>query len=547
MNRRLFQLVILLLIPLLIIVMCYQIPPLLEDYEVFLNFLVYDASQNNIAAPKVIEANFLTLGLLVELQSFFDNGVPVYGYFKLTIIVITICFLGSFFVRKSNLLKGVFFLIVLFLSVSNSLFFIQSNKIVIISFFASVISVLLIKKTFLKWFFFLLFLIIAITSRIDITLILSSLFVVISVLYFEKKIVFKAIFMFFLSASLNLYFISLVEKDHDGMKNFYKYERAIQDRNDFNGNSNLSNQNISKNDIEKIALGMFINDSKGLADMDYESILKHSSLIEYVFFNPEFISIYLDKLEVLKEEIISQAFYLFWLSMMAWVLILKFHIDNDKSLLKFSFILIVYLMIPLLINAIANVNLSFLIYYMLIPFLAFLYLSFFKQKHIKKSLFNYSCLFISILLLVFHNNFLLNTHYFDLKKGDLVKQKIMLSIKNENQKGFTPVMAYSNFQVFLPNKLNYNFSNVHFAFLDAGAYNDLSYFKFLDTKYFKDQMFIDKISTIEQKYGNLYSSPFVLKFYKYYLDKIYNHTLEDEVKEIFNENFLKTKISIVKN
>lgn len=517
----------------------------LIDYESLFNYFSFIISSSNSNPPNLSDINFGVTKTIVFLQKKFPE-LNFYVIQKiLTLGIVTIAFL-SFFINfrllkfnKFHFFIFSFFLIDLFV-------LIHTNKITTILLLISAVQFIVKKTNFYSVFLFFLLIITSILIRVDLTFILISLSFFFSILYFNK-INFKLNLLAFILSAFGLFiFINKVTKNTDDLKNFHTVERAIQDRMDFIVDKPSEDKTLNRKELILYGMGMFLLDKEVQENISYKSLVKHTSLKDYIFSNPDFLNIYFSKLYDLWEETKNRYLINFFLSILSILFIGYFHWIFKIQRWKFVLSLLAYIGLPLAINTIAIIETSFFTVYLLLPiFVA--YFLFLKHYSNSKRLFILHFFLFLISLLNFY--FFLLPEINNYKHQEETKVRIMKSFRKDNENGCKPIVTYVDYHYFLPSNIKFNYTDIEFIFLDAGAYNNLDHFKKTHLANFGDNYtsFLSRFEQGVNKNEYLYSSKSTLEFMTLYLKRVHNTDIKYECFEKYGDiDFYKYKVSIIK-
>ncbi len=196
----------------------------------------------------------------------------------------------------------------------------------------------------------------AILSRMEVAVIMSALFLFLSILFFKRYLIKQTAAVLLISLSVYGIFHYLMVFQDQQVRNFQYYERAIFDNGDFVLGKDDVNyfKDLDFKELDSSALVLYgkfflLNDDILLTSSDYSSLVKHKSTFSYVFRNSEFIGIYSGKVLDVWYRILENYNFLMWqfilLVLLSFVRLRK----NHRSLMLVALSVLVYLGIPLIL------------------------------------------------------------------------------------------------------------------------------------------------------------------------------------------------------
>lgn len=517
----------------------------LENYESLINYFYLDFAKENSNVPKLADLNFLFSYIIIYFQKITLNFNFFILHKLLTIWIIIALFIKLLFEYKVNIFKVILFSsIFIFLNI-DSFIFIHTNKLFVLLLIFGLIYALKLSHHIKSYVIVLFVALYAIAMRVDLTFMLSLFILFISVVYKPKKTFFKASLLVVVAFIGMLFLILKINSNADSLKDFYTVERAIQDRMDFVLDKPSEDTTLNKQEMIMYGMGMFLLDKEVQKNIPYASLVKHSSLKEYIFSNPNFINIYFNKLNNLWEHLKTRYFINFFLSLISVFFIGFFHWKLKIPSWKFGVALLAYIGLPLAINTIAIINISFFSVYLLIPFFAVYVLCLKHYSNTKR---------LSILHLFLFFVALSNFYFFILpeiknfKEMEANKLLVMEAFKEDNKNGNTPVVTYIDYDYFLPSNIKFNYKDIDFVFLDAGAYNTLEHFKKMHFKNFGENYtsFLTRFEKAVATNGYLYSSKSTFEFMILYLKRVHDIDVRFQPVEKFGDiDFYKYEINAI--
>lgn len=540
-NKYLFfisvTIVVLLLSFVYSLVGCYY-----YDYDSFISYVTYDMAINNSKLPLVSDANFLFFDLIILLQRKFTM-LNIYGLFKISSLGIFFVVLNSILIKKLGLLKGVLLFIVFFLFSLKVVLFIHTNILVVLLGVSSFLFILFFSKEKYSLLIFVFLSLFTILTRVDLSVLIYLLFFLSSILFCSRKIIFAQFIALSFSVLFFIFFVFLVTTNYQGLKEFFKYERSLQDRMDFVLDTNKDINSFNKEEMIFYGMGRFLHDEDVQSVYSYDQIIKHKTTYEYVFNNVNLWNIYVIKLERLMHEVL-QSFPIYLLLCIVCLIVWICYSVLHKIIFKVIFIVICFLSIPFLINILATVSTHFLLAYLLAPiiFSAVFLLNKIAYQPVK--------IYTLMLFLLFFAS--VDFKYFsyplykDFTQIEEEKEKLFSSFRLEIQEGFKPIISYIEFEYFIPSSLKFKYKNTTFIFLDAGAYNNVEHFSRIKKEYFKElnSSFIDRLKYVKYQNRNIYSSENMFNFIIRYVEVVHNTSISYEIVEAFEElDFNKYKIT----
>ena len=513
----------------------------LEGYESFFNFLSYDLSSYvNHPIPKVYDLNFLVSTLLVALQRIF-TGLNFFVLYKLlTLFLILFSIFLSFEKMKNKILRWIVPVILICL-LSDSIIFIHSNKLVMLlplfAFFAVRSSA---KSTWAHAFFYLCILV-SITIRVDLALISISVVLLSTVIDGNNRWKKHLIIAFILALSSNVALRSMIFFDVDGLKNFYTYERAIADQMDFSINDNPGNPSLSEEQLQIFAAGYFIEDAAAETQNVYDKITKHSSRLDYIFQNPQFKSIYLEKLKSSYSQLLEYHKTNIFLFLIGSILLFLMNGVVGSSRKQVSFLIASMLFWLLFINIFALLSTDFLSVFILYPFFVFILLASLTMHQ------NLSHILTLLVLVSAIANCSLGIapKLQQMQLEEKEHEAIFQSIEKDVKHGKSPFFAYIEYQYIFPKKLNFKLSAYPYTFIDYGPFNSFAHFQKKQIADFgpnaKD--FDIRMKACVSNDHFIYGAEETLRFYINYLEKIHQISVKtEEIDSYFNGEFKKYQL-----
>jgi len=368
----------------------------------------------------------------------------------------------------------------------------------------------------------------------------------IALIYTHKDGIRNFLPSFMFALFMGVFFVVLVMQNVDGLKEFFTTERAIQDRQDFVLDKSPSDPNLSVEELKIFRLGYFMLDSDHAVDLSSTSIVKHQNLFTYLSQNKSLKTIYLNKLQDLKDEVLVNYKGYLLLCVFSWIFLFYYHYRNKEKRGIFLLATLSFILLPLAINLVAFVELNFFINYLLLPFIFMLLIIGLGQKQGFRI-----PLFLALLASFALYNFLFFSRpnleeHIEVNKAT---EQLYASFSTQTQAS-EKVVAIANFNdyiYFLPSNPFYKFKEIRLVFLDAGPLNYLHHFK----NEFKDNFgeeyasLSHRMQVIEEKRGYLYSSEQTLFFVKNYLSKVSNLEMDlTQIEETKQENFYRYHFSL---
>jgi len=377
------------------------------------------------------------------------------------------------------------------------------------------------KKKGLFLFYFIV--ILAITNRIQLSIILSFYGLIISLFNKNKFIIKHSLIYFSLSTLAYGVFLFLALNNSDNLKNYVKFERVLYDQKNFilgdDVNFDLS---ISEYEIKVFAKAMFIKDPRTLDSISFTEIVKHQNLFDYIFSNDQFLNIISSKLKSTFRLINKYVLPLSLLMTLLW-LTLVYYLKNHK---KYLILLFIFLSIITFITVFAELNLSIL--YSLFALCSFSILIFINSQ--SQKIFVTLINFIALLFTLFQF-FLFSKNYIDGKKE---VHKTYLDFKDlydedikQEQKSIFANLYYDDIlpsKLFTNNQLMYD----QIVYLDYATQNNFKSFNDINEAIFgaSNHAVLDKYRwVVKYNKGVLYIDDFSKKFMTLYIYKIYGESL----------------------
>lgn len=492
-----------------------------ENYERVISYLISQVGEKAYRSPVLIDANFGVIVILCKVQSLF-NQVSVYSIYKLSLIYFFLITLFYWCIKNYRLTGGVVFFCLICFVFLDSLIFINSNKIALLMLVSSFFIIDLNLKQKISFGLVFLCIILSVFNRIDISLIVISLVLLIGIVYQYKSVI-KVYAYGFLTGIVGIgLFLSLVLLNVDNMKDFFTYERAIQDRKDCVIDKNPYVDRLSAEELLIFKAGHFILDKDHPVSYKNASIIKHPSIFSYLFKNKELPFIYIEKLSALKKDIIEGYGINLFLSILSLFYICYRQYKSRISMWKYILAILVYVIAPLSINLIASIETSFFTIYLLLPFiLAIIIYTKQKREYERKN-----SLFAAFLLILGTVNYVFFTHkhYQDISYNNIESTAVFDSFKKQRELGEKkPVIArFQEFKGFLPSRLFYNYQKVNIKYLDAGALSHLDFFKQEFIKNFGSnyESLSHRVNEVSKEDGYFYCSKDFMTFMQIYFAEL---------------------------
>jgi hypothetical protein len=390
--------------------------------------------------------------------------------------------------------------------------------------------------------FFYLCILVTISIRVDLALISISVVLLNAVINRNNSWKKHLAIAFILVLSSNLALRGMIYFDVDGLKNFYTYERAIADQMDFSLNEDPSNPDLSEEELLIFAAGYFIEDATAETYDVYDKITKHPSLFDYIFHNPQFTSIYLEKLKYSYIQLMEYHKINVVLFFIGFALLFILSQELGIARKKVSVLLLSIVFWLLFINILALLSTDFLSIFILYPFLFFILLAS-QAKHQKRSY----LITLILLLSVIANSYFgiapkLQQFQFEEKNHEAIFQSIDEDLKH----GKSPFFAYIEYQYIFPKKLTFPLSAYPYTFIDYGPFNSFTHFQKKQAADFGPNS-KDFGARMKACMGNshfVYGAEETLQFYVNYLEKIHQIPVKvEEVDSYFNGEYKKYQLN----
>jgi hypothetical protein len=350
--------------------------------------------------------------------------------------------------------------------------------------FAACASLLTIQRYRLNKSNYILVIVLILLSflvRFEVASVLYLLFSIYSFIYY-KKLFKRALIILAISLSIQGVNAYLLSKD-DVLSAIFTFEHEVQDRESVN-----FKDMESKEWYKFKAMGRFIVDDSSFTIQDYTNYLEHKNKFNYVFDNPDFISIYRMKVTDLIDQLFEFKGYLFiiiTLSLISFYSQIKRSKNIRLTLIKFLAINLSLIAIPLGLSLflLCSPAIVFSIYFAA-GFMSLLRLIIERELGEKQ-------LLILLISLVIINFFYIKLHVTSQNQENKLAESLRREMLSSAANNETIVFTYpANFSYYQSKLFQNNLSDYtpHY-YLDLGLINHMKPFKGHNQHFFGESYF----------------------------------------------------------